>query len=84
MSLAGKYARLAGLLKSDLTTIEVELNVALQAWARGDLASVRAALVSARDIAALAQSREEDHAGSPTHASAQLTLPRPPAHQPAR
>jgi hypothetical protein len=57
MSLAGSYARLAGALTSDLATVEIELNAALRALARGDAAAARAAIIMARDSAAAAQQR---------------------------
>ena len=57
MSLA--YAELAGLLKSDLATIEIELAAAVRAVNRGDLAGARAAIATAQHCACAGQERKE-------------------------
>jgi hypothetical protein len=55
------YALLTGLLKSDLTTIEIELNAALRALSRGDAVQASAAIAEARRYAIDGQRREPNH-----------------------
>jgi hypothetical protein len=54
------YAQLAGLLKSDLATIEIELAVALRALNRGDADAATLALAEALRCARSGQQREPD------------------------
>lgn len=53
-------ARLVGLLKSDLATIEIELAIALAALERGDIAAVRRIVTDARSCALRGEAREAD------------------------
>jgi hypothetical protein len=54
------YARFTGLLKSDLATIEIELNAAVRALDRGDAAQASAAIAEACRCAIEGQQREAE------------------------
>ncbi len=56
------HARLAGLLKSDLATLEIELALALAALDRRALAHARRLLAEALRLAAAGQERQADDA----------------------
>ena len=68
------YAQLTGLLKSDMATIEIELNVALRALGRKDTAQARIAIADARLREVEGQYREVRNPNDTLHANETLRL----------
>ncbi len=58
ISFAGDYARLAGMLKSDLASVAIDLDAALRALQRGQIDVARSSIMAAHKSAEIGQMRE--------------------------